>query len=166
MKYLLTRRFSGGREIGYNLEMANLPAKLTDSSVPDRYVETLVRQMAAGIHPREIARKMYPNPADKAKRWSLYAKLKRLALDDHRVANGIAQDARLELMVGLTPTVAAMAQRGARGRVDAGKLIMEASGFHNPKVKHEHSGEIKVKLEMPRPDFNHEVPDADVVEEE
>jgi hypothetical protein len=69
-------------------------------------------------------------------------------------------------MVGLVPATHALAGRAARGRPDAIKVLFEASGFHNPRVRHEHSGEIKIKLDMPRPAFgsDDEVVDADVVD--
>ena len=48
---------------------------------------------------------------------------------------------------------AALIRRAKRGRPDAAKIILEMSGVHNPKVSHEHSGEIKISLHggVPRP---------------
>lgn len=111
---------------------------------------------------------MFPERADRGKRDYLYRKLRRIALNNPLVAQGIAEEARLHLMVGLPKASEALAARAGRGRPDAIKLMYEASGFHNPRVQHEHSGEIKVKLEMPRPKFDADaghVVDADVVDE-
>lgn len=84
---------------------------------------------------------------------------------DPRIAQGVAAAAKVDLLVGLKPVVRAMVRRGARGRMDAARIILEASGFHNPRVKHEHSGEVTIKLDMPRPKFEQdEIVDADVVE--
>lgn len=54
----------------------------------------------------------------------------------------------------LGQTTVAVGRRGRRGRIDAAKLIYETTGFHNPKVKHEHSGDINIKIDMPRPKFH------------
>jgi hypothetical protein len=47
--------------------------------------------------------------------------------------------------------VSALARRSMRGRTDAIKLQGEVSGFHNPRIQHEHSGDINLKLVLPRP---------------
>jgi hypothetical protein len=155
--------------------MARLPALKTQMTDEDRYIEVLVRQMAEGKHPRDIARRVYPNRRQGREgrevnrlRKNLYRRLRSLALRDPRVAQGLVDSARLDLMVGLGPATRALVGRGARGRVDAIKLIYEASGFHNPRVQHEHSGEINIKLDVPRPSYedtrSEEVTDADVVD--
>jgi len=109
-----------------------------------------------------IARKLYPN--DRKARLACYMRVRRRALSDQRVAQRIQEDAKINMMVALGPAVAALGGRAGRtGRTDAVKLLAEMSGFHNPRVQHQHSGEIKIKLELPRPEYD--VPDADVVEE-
>lgn len=45
----------------------------------------------------------------------------------------------------------ALAKRAKRGRVDAIRLALEVTGVHNPRVRHEHSGDISISLKMPRP---------------
>ena len=45
----------------------------------------------------------------------------------------------------------ALIRRAERGRPDAIKLMWEAMGFHNPRVQHEHSGDIEIRLTVPRP---------------
>jgi hypothetical protein len=56
------------------------------------------------------------------------------------------------------------------GKPDAVKLVFEATGFYSPRVQHEHSGDINIKLQIPRPAGEIEasaedVTDADVVED-
>lgn len=89
---------------------------------------------------------------------------------DERLAMMIVADAKGEMMMGLIPATEALTRRAAKGRPDAIKLLYEASGFHNPRVKHEHSGDIKITLEsVPRPTFqsdDDDVVDADVVDED
>ena len=55
------------------------------------------------------------------------------------------------LMGELPAMGAALSRRAKRGRVDAIKLALEVTGVHNPRVKHEHSGDISISLNMPRP---------------
>lgn len=146
--------------------MANLPELAAASSaisLEQRKIEAIADHIADGKTPGQIAAKMYPHDAERRKIWR--NKIRRMMYEDPRMAIAVGQRAKGELIAGLGPTTRAVVNRASRGRIDAAKLVYETTGFHNPKVKHEHSGEIKVKLEMPRPDFNHEVPDADVVEE-
>lgn len=76
-----------------------------------------------------------------------------------------------ELLSGLEGAAEALVRRAHRGRPDAIKLLFEATGFHNPRIKHEHSGDIKLTLDLPRPGvasppgLPEPVVDADVVEE-
>jgi hypothetical protein len=145
--------------------VANLPQKYSeksDSAVSEDYVAVLAARIANGEHPRTIARKLHPH--DRIQRNRTYRRLRNIALRDARVASYVAEEARLEMLVGLKPAVAGLVGRAARGRPDAGKIILEASGFHNPRVKHDHSGEIKLTLNIPRPQLDEQVVDADVVE--
>jgi hypothetical protein len=142
-----------------------LPQKYSkdpDLAVSEDYVVALADRIGNGEHPRDIARRLHPH--DQRQRRLTYKRLRYLALRDARVAAYIADDARLELLVGLKPAVRGLAGRAARGRPDAARVILEASGFHNPRVKHEHSGEIKIKLDIPRPTIDGDVVDADVVD--
>jgi hypothetical protein len=143
------------------VDVANLPVKRAELTVSDDHAALLAARIANGEHPRVLARKLHPN--DPVKRRRAYKRLRAMALKDSRIAAYVADDVRLEMLVGLRATVAGLIRGGARGRADASKLILEASGFHNPRVQHQHSGEIKIRLEMPRPAFD-EVVDADVVD--
>ena len=57
------------------------------------------------------------------------------------------------------------------GKYQSQKLLLEATKFHNPKVDHNHSGDIKITVEMPRPPrrvdpaVDGSVEDAEVVED-
>jgi hypothetical protein len=88
------------------------------------------------------------------------------------MAAAVNQVANEQMMMDLPAAVSALGRRAKKGRPDAIKLLFEASGFHNPKVKHEHSGDINVNLNVPRPSMekvqNLEDPnivDAEVVED-
>jgi hypothetical protein len=66
----------------------------------------------------------------------------------------------------LPEVVAAVGRRGKTGRMDAARWLGEVTGFHNPRVRHEHSGEITIKMDMPRPVREENVIDAAVVEDD
>lgn len=166
-KSLLSVRFCGTKLLWYYLAMANLPATTPKNAVSEDYIARLAELVGEGQHPKDLARKLHPH--DRAARRRTYMRLRRLALSDARLAQTVSDDAKLDLIVGLRPTVQALI-RHARRRPDAAKLVLEASGFHNPRVSHEHSGEVNIKVTMPRPDFKstqaqEPVVDADVVDD-
>ena len=87
---------------------------------------------------------------------------------DDRFHAMVSAAAHGEMVEGLIPATQALGKRAARGRPDAIKLLFEASGFHNPRVKHEHSGDINIHLDMPRPERvvdEDQVVDAEVVDD-
>lgn len=145
--------------------MANLPARTNKSSVLEsqaRFKELIAEQIALGKRPHQIARQIYPD--NRSKRAVLSRRIWTMASDDGEFHAMVARRARAEMLFGLGPATKALAGRAGRGRVDAIKLLFEASGFHNTHIKHDHSGEIKVKLDIPRPTFDADVADAEVVE--
>lgn len=88
---------------------------------------------------------------------------------DPLLAQAIVMRAQSNLLMAVPGTTTAVAKRAQRGRMDAARTVLEATGVHNPRVKHEHSGEVKIKLDMPRPSFRSvdadgEIVDADVVD--
>ncbi len=129
--------------------MANLPTKPAQSSelVPrQRFMEAIAARVGAGQRPDRIARDVYPENAQKRRQlrdriWYLV----RRDEDFHRI---VVERARAEMILALEPQTRRLARLR---RPDAIKLLFEASGFHNPRVKHDHSGSIEVKLTMPRP---------------
>lgn len=126
-------------------------------------VEGLVRALAKGVHPRDLVKRLYPG--DRSTQRTAYTHLRSAIVNDPRVAAMLMEEARTELIVGLLPASRGLARRSANGNVPAIKLLLEATGVHNTKIKHEHSGEIKIKFDVPRPTFEGTVTDADVVED-
>jgi hypothetical protein len=69
-------------------------------------------------------------------------------------------------------TLRALYRRAVKGNIPAIKLALESSGYHNPRVQHEHSGEVSITIKnAPRPvrtadhtEADAPVIDADVVE--
>jgi hypothetical protein len=135
-------------------------------ALSDNHIEALISACRRGVHPRELAKKLHPDDHNARRR--AYGKLLRALLYDERAAVRIREEAQAELVVGLIPTAKALAKAAQLPYAKAmpsQKLLLEITGYHNPKVRREHSGEIKIKIDMPRPTFEQdEVVDATVVE--
>jgi hypothetical protein len=74
-----------------------------------------------------------------------------------------------QLVLGLPRAGNALISRASKGNVPAIKLLMEAAGFYNPRVQHDHTGDIKIELKgLNRPGLTSDeqpVVEATVVEE-
>jgi hypothetical protein len=126
-----------------------------------------------GMGPADIAKEIVEEGSEdwRARRKAIRRKCQLLLRSD-KVAIEIASTAKSQMVMDLLPATKALGRRAKKGRPDAIKLLFEASGFHNSKVKHEHSGDIAVTLNMPRPParVDHEadpdIVDAEVVEDD
>ena len=151
--------------------MAGLPVPAPKSSLSvgqRRLREKVAALIADGIDPPEIARKIAKGDERKAKTWR--HKIRLWAAHDEYFRALLHSHAMGTLVEGLNPATAGISKRAGRGRIDGAKLLLEATGFHNPRVDHKHSGDIKIKLDIPRPVRAHEqddpaIVDADVVED-
>lgn len=112
-----------------------------------------------------LARKITKDPA-RQKLWR--RRIRELVATDPEILQAIHQATHYELAQALPAVTRRMNKRAkATGRMPEVKLAYEASGFHNPRVKHEHSGDITIKLDIPRPapvPNEEEVVDAEVVD--
>lgn len=175
MKALLSQAFLLGRLLGIITGMARLPSKLPESSAPDgldRFRELTVAGLRAGHGVGGTARKLARGDKDRARRFR--ARIRRMLASDPGLQLMIHQAAQARMLEDALPVVDAVGQRAKRGRMDAAKVILEATGIHNPRVQHEHSGDIKISLDLPRPpavadhgsaELMEEITDAEVVEE-
>lgn len=147
--------------------MANLPDLKTDSSPSSTLnptLEKLTDLIATGITPGEAARKLAKGDKKKAQR---YRALFRNHMYRADVQDAIKRKAEAEVIGGLGVAVQGAIKRARRGRMDAVKWIGEATGFHNPKVQHEHSGDVSIHINIPRPEREEQPAiEAEVVEEE
>lgn len=131
------------------MDMANLPTKLTQSTelaAQQRFMEAIAARVGAGQRPDQIAREVYPT--DRVKRRQLRERIWRLVRQDDEFHRIVIERAHGEMVMAIEQQTRRLARLR---RPDAIKLLFEASGFHNPRVKHEHSGNIEVKLSIPRP---------------
>jgi hypothetical protein len=151
----------------YDLRVSGLPSKRAPKPLNERQTEALVEALERGEHPLSIAKRLVPDNPKKMR--ALRRRLEAEMLGDSRVAQRVAEKSKLRLLAGLGPASDGLAKRAVR-RNDATKLLFETTGFHNPRVKHEHSGDIKITMDIPRPSFVDanaalDIPEADVVEE-
>lgn len=156
------------------LVMAGLPATRNQSSKElTRPQEIVLGLLADGHKHTAIATKLAKGDPKKAKVWR--ATIRRWMYSDALFQQGVANAARAEAGLSLVPVTKAVVKRAERGRIDAAKLLYESSGYHNPRVQHEHSGDIKISLDMPRPERKEldgpgkedgeQIVDAEVVED-
>jgi hypothetical protein len=154
--------------------MADKALQTTTPSLPDpagllpaEKMEAVVELLAKGVRPPQIAKKLYPKDAKKRK--AARRKLWSMVYADRDLQARVAARAQAEMLVDLIPMTRALTTRAKHtGKPDAVKLAAEMVGFHTPKQKHEHSGEVKIKLDMPRPKSidadGEDIVDADVVD--
>ena len=142
-----------------------MPAKRPVQVLSEDNIDALVSQIHAGVHPLTLAKKLHPH--DRIARRRTYWRLAKAAVGDPRVAERLNARLQLDMMVGLGPTLKNLIHQASTRRDPANiKLLLEATGFHNTKVQHQHSGEITVKIDVPRPTFVQDsVIDATVVED-
>lgn len=142
----------------------DLAQSSTRPPLSDGQLSALLEACSRGIHPRELAKRLHPH--DRQARRVAYRRLMHHMLYDERVAQAIREEVQVSFMVGLPPAGRALSNRSAARDVRAIKLLLEATGVHNPRIQHEHSGEIRIKFDIPRPTFesDDDIVDADVVE--
>lgn len=105
--------------------------------------------LVKGWSPEEIACKLDSSRGKKYRK--VKGEIQRVVAEDPEYQSMRSAQAQGAMVHAVPPVAEAVIKRAMRGRTDAAKLIFEASGFHNPKVKHEHSGDISISLNMPRP---------------
>lgn len=140
--------------------MAKTPASKTPRQGADRTRHDTISEekrikivglLFQGHTAEQIACKLDPKRGRKYRR--VRGQVLRVAAESPEIQALEAGKAHGEMVLATHPVAQAVIKRALRGRTDAAKLIFEASGFHNPKVKHEHSGDITVNLgSVPRPE--------------
>lgn len=96
----------------------------------------------------QIAQKLAPDNPRKQK--SIRHQVRTLISADEEAQTYLSASAHGALIEALPSITDALIRRAQRGRPDAIKLAYEASGFHNPKVDHRHTGDVKLTVHMPR----------------
>ena len=131
--------------------MATLPARQQQSTEIEPIKQKIADLLADGVPVGKIAKRLGKDDPKAVRQWR--HKIRRWVYTDDAFAQALARASKGEAAVQLVGAVEAVGRRAKRGRVDAFKVLGEFSGMHNPKVNHEHSGEVKITLAtMPRPE--------------
>lgn len=129
--------------------------------------EVIASYLIEGYSPGQIAKAFHGN--DKKAKKRMRAKVRKLLANDPKLAEEVGKRGMAKLTARLGPVLDGLIGKAETGNPIAAKLVLEASGFHNPRTQHEHSGEVKITMSIPRPAAPEQktidIPDADVVEE-
>lgn len=139
---------------------------LVSQARQDRFVRALMK----GYSSEQIACKLDPSKGSKYRR--LKGEIQWTAAHSQEYLEWQVGRAKGAIIEDVHELGAALVKRGKRGRTDAIKLGLEMTDIHNPKVKHQHSGDISINLNMPRPprvdnpaaQLDEPIVDAEVVE--
>lgn len=130
-------------------------------------METVSDALIAGHDADGLAEKIYPGNESAQRKFK--RRLRKHAVHSEDFQRLMYEKAQAQLVLGLGIASQALVRKAARGYLPAIKLIMEATGFHNPRVRHDHTGEVKVSIDIPRaPELAAEagpVVDAEVVDD-
>lgn len=133
--------------------MPNTPArKVSEKPLPAIGVERrgiIIRLLAKGYTPHEIALHIAKKPGRNYRR--LKGQVLRVAAESQEFRADQALASEGAAIMELPAVAEAVVRRAKRGRVDAAKFIFEMTGVYNPKVKHEHTGGVDIRLVMTRP---------------
>lgn len=112
--------------------------------------ETIALMLAGGITHTEIARRLAPKDLKRQKIIRNY--IRRTAFTDKEFREQVAQKIKAVALLDMGAAVQSLIQRAIdTGRPDAVKLALELTGVHAPRVEHEHSGEVAISFNLPRP---------------
>jgi hypothetical protein len=144
----------------------SLPATVENAPIPiSDLEEQFLHALADGRTPAQLAKELAPH--DKAKRKRLRAKFRYMGTKANiREHAGVIANA--ELTLGVLPATNALVRKAAAGRVDAIKLVFEASGYYNPRTQVEHSGEVQITIKTinrPEPVEDTTIIEAEVIED-
>jgi hypothetical protein len=143
-----------------------LPAETNGKSAALTFPELCGVLVGDGRTPEDIAGALHPNNRKEMRKMRRY--IEGLLADNLDTQMAVARKGRSILIAALPEASRALARRAAKGNPQAVKLLFEASGFHNPRIKHDHSGQVEIVVKgLPRPQDSLPEPvvDAEVVED-
>jgi hypothetical protein len=122
------------------------------------------RLLVAGHTIGDIVDRLAPD--DPRRQHTIKQQIYRIMGQDEEVQTALGLMGKGQLVLHTPDMVNALVRRASKGNIPAIKLALEASGFHNPRLLHEHSGEININIKgLPRPERHADVTEADVVED-
>ena len=143
--------------------MTNLPATSKQEprwKAPLR--ELIAVRVNRGLNPAVLASGITKDPK-KRKLWR--NRIRQLVREDALTNKAVLEHAHVDAITGLGPATRSLVTRAVKtGRASETKLLWEATGFHNSHIRHEHGGEVTIKLDIPRP--TRVLPEGEVLEGE
>jgi hypothetical protein len=139
---------------------ANLPARQSQTS--DSRANKIRKLLEKGYTPQQISRALAKRKMGKYR--ILLSQAYQLAGQNKEYQALKAAEVKGHLLSDIDGIASGLLRRARTGRPDAVKLALEVTGIHNPRMQHEHSGDIAIHLELPRPKAI-DVPEAEVVED-
>src|SRR5262245_44274567 len=134
------------------MDMAGLPAKTNKSSAAAASTtrrDKIRKLIRRGYTSGQIATKLAGDDQMRKKQIRQEVRVVMQQDEEYQAMRALAiKGAFVEELDGVAEAVG---RRARRGRIDAAKLMLEVTGIHNPRVQHEHSGDIKITLDLPRP---------------
>lgn len=129
--------------------LPSAPAQKALSPREERWQEAVAEALIAGKTPAQIARRL--SKGDMKRYHYVYGKIRRLTRRDSIFQARMLEMARGNALCHLGPSVAGLGRKASYGRPDAVKLLWAMTGLYNDKVSHEHSGDIQLHINIPRP---------------
>lgn len=112
-------------------------------------MDAIVDLLADGMDP--VAASMRLAKGDKKRAYKIRRRMRKWIQTYPEFADRLALAAKSQALAYGVAATPAVGRRAERGRTDAFKALNELSGLHNPRVQHEHSGEVKITISAPRP---------------
>jgi hypothetical protein len=135
-----------------------------DSPAVARAKDILAAELAWTSNRTEIVERLSGGDPEKAKRWRQRLRTWANEPDFQQL---IAQYVHGMQILDMGPIIRALTRRAEKGNIPAIKLAMESSGYYNPRVQHEHSGDISITIRnapRPAPTEDTAIVDAEIVE--
>lgn len=126
------------------------------------------RLLMRGYTVNQIAE--YISKGDEKKYRAVKSQLNMMVSEDEATQLILGAVAKGQAISALPDATEALIRRACKGNIPAIKLLYEATGFHNPRVQHEHSGDISITLKgIDRPavvdDHQDPIVDAETVDD-
>lgn len=123
-----------------------------EKALYDKLRPYLVDMLAAGHTVNQIARMGLSDKDNAKKALRLEKKLSAMIQHDGATKLAIYEKTQEILVAALPKAAVALSERVEAGRPDAIKLLFELSGAYTKTEKHEHSGQVEIKMTgVPRP---------------
>jgi hypothetical protein len=128
---------------------ANLPDLRMKSTPENTRANKIRKLLEKGYTPPQIAKAMAKRGMGTEK--TIRRQAQKLAGQEKGFLFGQLSEVRGMGLTAAPDAMNGLIRRARAGRPDAVKLLFEVTGIHNPKMQHEHSGDISIRLELPRP---------------